>query len=331
MRFAKLLSLCSVALLSGALSFGTAAAERLYVYTSTRESIIGELKVAFTKKYPDIRIDFLLEDAGRLRAKVLAEHESGKILADVLWTSEVPDFYQFKDRDLLLRYTPTEIKSLINPLPDYDGSFTVARLSTVGIAYNTRKIKKAPTSWNDLKKPEFKNALGIANPTLSGTAYMSVAMLSRTFGWEFFEALQANGAKVGRSANQVVDDTASGKLVACLAVDYIAFDRIGKGAPLRLVYPREMLVVPGPVAIFKDSPNVEAAKKFVDFILSREGQTILAKNGTLPVRTDVKSPKRFRQLPTVENAIKRAIEINYQMVMAEKEETIKRFTLIMRK
>jgi iron(III) transport system substrate-binding protein len=331
MRFAKLLSLCSVVLLSGTLSFSTAAAERLYVYTSTRESIIGELRAAFMKKYPNIKVDLQLEDAGRLRAKILAEHESGKILADVLWTSEIPDFYQFKDRGLFLQYTPTEIKSLINPLPDYDGSFTVARLSTVGIAYNTRKIKKAPTSWNDLKKPEFKDALGIANPALSGTAYMSVAMLSKTFGWEFFEALQANGAKVGRSASQIVDDTAAGKLAAGLAVDYIAFNRIGKGAPLRLVYPREMLVVPGPVAIFKDSPNVETAKKFVDFILSREGQAILVKSGTLPVRADVKIPKRFNQLPTVRNAIKRAVEIDYLATMGEKEETIKKFTLIMQK
>jgi iron(III) transport system substrate-binding protein len=331
MRFVKLLSFCSVVLFFGALSSDVAAAERLYVYTSTRESIIGDLKAAFTKKHPDIKIEFRMEDAGRLRAKLIAEHDSGKILADVLWTSEIPDFYQFKDRGLFLRYTPTEIKSLINPLPDYDGSFTVARLSTIGIAYNTRRIEKAPTSWDDLKKPEFRDAFGIANPALSGTAYMGVALLSGTFGWEFFEALQANGARMGRSTTQVIDDTVSGKLAASLAVDYMALDRIGKGAPLRLVYPQEILVAPGPVAIFRNSPNVEAAKKFVDFILSREGQTILARNGTLPVRADVKVPKHFRQLPTVGNAIKRAIKIDYQAIMAEKDATIKKFTDIMQK
>ncbi|MDR2614140.1 MAG: ABC transporter substrate-binding protein [Candidatus Accumulibacter sp.] len=336
MRSTKLLSLCSAALFLGTLAFGAGAAdgERLYVYTSMKESMVGGLKTAFMKKYPDIRIDFQSAGAGKLMAKIAAERESGKILADVLWTSEVPDFYQLKDGGLLLQYTPAEIKSLINPLPDYDGSFTAARLGTLGIAYNTRLIKDAkdaPKTWDDLKKPVFKGAFGIANPALSGTAYMSVAVISKTFGWEFFEALRANGAKMGKGSGQVVDDTASGDLVASLAVDYITLDKIDKGATLQLVYPPEMLVVPSPVAIFKNSPNAEAAKKFVDFLLSKEGQSIIVEDGTLPVRADVKIPERFKQLPAVKNATKRAMKIDYREIMAEKEATIKKFAEIMQK
>jgi iron(III) transport system substrate-binding protein len=174
-------------------------------------------------------------------------------------------------------------------------------------------------------------AFGIANPALSGTAYMSVAVISRNFGWEFFEALRANGAKMGKGSGQVVDDTASGDLVASLAVDYITLDKIDKGATLQLVYPPETLIFPSPVAIFKDSPNVEAAKKFVDFLVSREGQSIVVEDGTLPVRTDVKIPERFKQLPAVKNAMKRAMKIDYREIMAEKEATIKKFAEIMQK
>ncbi|MDR2111484.1 MAG: ABC transporter substrate-binding protein, partial [Candidatus Accumulibacter sp.] len=285
----------------------------------------------FMKKHPDIKIDFQSAGAGKLMAKIAAERESGKILADVLWTSEVPDFYQLKANGLLLPYIPAETKALLNPLPDYDGSFTAARLGTLGIAYNTRLIKEAPKHWDDLKTPAFKGAFGIANPALSGTAYMSVAVISKTFGWEFFESLRANGAKMGKGSGQVVDDTASGDLVACLAVDYITLDKIDKGATLQLVYPPEMLVVPSPVAIFKDSPNIDAAKKFVDFLLSREGQSIVVEDGTLPVRADVKIPERYKQLPAVEDAIKRAMKIDYQAVMSEKEATIKKFAEIMQK
>ena len=82
-----------------------------------------------------------------------------------------------KAQGLLLPYTPIEFKALRNPLPDYDGSFTAVRLGTLGIAYNTRIIKEAPKTWQDLQKPAFKGAYGIANPALSGTAYMSVAVL----------------------------------------------------------------------------------------------------------------------------------------------------------
>ena len=330
MQLKKLVSLCAASALLGLLSGGASAQQKLFVYTSMKESMIGDLKTAFVKKHPDIKLDFQSAGAGKLMAKIAAERESGKILADVLWTSEVPDFYQLKKQGVLLPYIPSESKALLNPLPDYDGSFTAVRLGTLGIAYNTRVIKEAPRTWADVQKPAFKGAYGIANPALSGTAYMSVAVLSRTFGWAYFEGLRANGAKMGKGSGQVVDDTASGDLVASLAVDYITLDKIDKGATLALAYPPEMLVIPSPVAIFRNSPNIDAAKKFVDFVLSRDGQTIIANEGTLPVRADIKVPERFK-LPPVEEAMKRAMKIDYQQIMSEKEATIKKFTDIMQK
>ena len=331
MRFKKIVSLCSVALLAGSLSFAAQAQQKLYIYTSMKESLVGELKTAFAKKYPDIKVDFQSAGAGKLMAKIAAERESGKILADIIWTSEVPDFYKMKDEGILLPYIPAEIKSLVNPLPDYDGSFTAVRLGTLGVAYNTRFVKEPPKSWDDLKKPTYKGAFGIANPALSGTAYMSVALLVKAFGWEYFEALKANGAKMGKGSGQVIDDTASGDLVASLAVDYIMLGKVEKGATMNLAYPPEMLVIPSPAAIFKGGVNIESSKKFMDFLVSKEGQSIIANEGTLPVRADVKLPERFKQLPAVEDAMKRAIKIDYKAIIAEKEATVKRFSELMQK
>ena len=326
----KILSLCVFATLLSGVSASVLAEDKLYIYTSMKESMIGELVKGFTKQHPAIKVDYQSAGAGKLMAKIAAERESGKILADVLWTSEVPDFYQMKAQNMLMPYVPKESKALLNPLPDYDGSFTAVRLGTLGIAYNTRLIKEAPKNWADLQTPVFKGAYGIANPALSGTAYMSVAVLSKTFGWEYFERLRTNGAKMGKGSGQVVDDTASGELLASLAVDYITLDKIDKGATLAMAYPPEMLVIPSPIAIIKNTPNVEAAKMFVDYVLSQEGQTVIANEGTLPVRADVPVPERFK-LPTVEEAMKRAMKIDYQQIMAEKEATIKKFTAIMQK
>ena len=103
-----------------------------------------------------------------------------------------------------------------------------------------------------------------------------------------------------------------------------------KGASLSLAYPPEMLVIPSPIAIFKGTQNLSAAQKFVDFVLSKEGQTIIANEGTLPVRADVKVPERY-PLPPLADAMKRAIPIDYKQLMAEKEGTIKKFTEIMQK
>ena len=195
----------------------------------------------------------------------------------------------------------------------------------MGIAINTDKIKTPPTQWSDLFKPEYKGAFGVADPALSGTAYMSVALLEKQFGWPFFEKLHANGARIGKGSGQVIDDTASGELGASLAVDYITYDKIKKGAHIALYYPLELLIAPSPVAIFKGGRNLDAAKKFVDYLLSKEAQTLIAAEGTLSVRADVPSPEKLK-LPPAADALKRSIKIDYVKMMESKKDTIKKFT-----
>jgi iron(III) transport system substrate-binding protein len=294
-----------------------------------KESLIGSLRAGFNKKHPEVAMDYQSAGAGKLMAKIAAERESGKILADIIWTSEVPDFFKMRQDGLLEKYQPADFAHILNPFgADYDGSFTAARLGTLGIGYNTRLIKSAPKEWADLLKPEYKDAFGIANPALSGTSYMSVALLVEKFGWTFFEKLRGNRAHIGKGSGQVVDDTASGDLAASLAVDYITNDKISKGAPLGLAYPLEMLVVPSPAAIFKGTPNLSAARKFIDFLVSAEAQILIAAEGTLPVRSDVKVPDKFG-MPNPEDAVKRSIKIDYNKVLTEKEGIVKKFTDIL--
>ncbi|MDR2503145.1 MAG: ABC transporter substrate-binding protein [Deltaproteobacteria bacterium] len=290
-----------------------------------KESLIGGIVDGFKKKNPGIAVDYQSAGAGKLMAKIAAERESGKILADIIWTSEVPDFYNMKKEGLLASYTSPVFKEVLNPFDDFDGHFTAARLGTLGIAINTKLVKTPPAQWADLFKPEYKGAFGVADPALSGTAYMSVALLEKQFGWGFFEKLRDNKARIGKGSGQVVDDTASGELSASLAVDYITNDKISKGAPLALIYPPELLLAPSPVAIFKSSSNLDAAKLFVDYLLSKEAQTLIAAEGTLSVRTDVQN-KPEHKLPPAADALKRAIKIDYLQMMASKETLIKKFT-----
>ncbi|MDR3073172.1 MAG: ABC transporter substrate-binding protein [Deltaproteobacteria bacterium] len=304
------------------------AAEKMILYTSMKESLIGALYDAFKKKNPDTTIDYQSAGAGKLMAKIATERQAGKVLADVLWTSEVPDFYNLKQEGMLELYIPSNFKELINPFPDHDGHFTAARLGTLGIVYNTKQVKKKPEQWADLFGKEFNDAFGIANPALSGTAYMSISLLVKQFGWEFIEKMAANKAKIGKGAGQVVDDTASGELAGCIGVDYITLDKMEKGASLAYVFPNEILVVPSPVAIIKGTPNLPAAKKFVDFLLSKDAQEIIASEGTLPVRNDVKLNEKL-PIASAGEAVKRSIKIDYLPLMSEKQATLKKFTDIM--
>ncbi|MBR2214372.1 MAG: ABC transporter substrate-binding protein [Selenomonadaceae bacterium] len=302
------------------------ADKRLTIYTSMKESLIGGIVAGFQQKYPNIAVDYQSAGAGKLMEKIAAERQSGRILADVIWTSEVPDFYQMKEEGLLEPFRPSNFDELVNPFEDYDGSFTAARLGTLGIVINMDKVKTPPISWDDIATQEaYKNSFGIADPALSGTSFMSIALLEKEFGWSYIERLQANGAVKSKGSGQVVDLTAAGDLSACLGVDYITASRIDKGAPLVMVYPRELLMVPSPIAIFKGSTQMEAAKLFVDYVMTQEAQQKVAESGTVPVRRDVTIPNQY-DLPTPDEAMNQGIKIDYAEVLAHKAETIEKFS-----
>ncbi len=302
--------------------------KKLIVYTSMKESLIKGIVEGYKKANPGVEVTYQSAGAGKLMAKIAAERQSGKILADVIWTSEVPDFYKMKQEGILENYKSPVFKETVNPFKDYDGSFHAARLGTLGIIVNTDKIKEMPTQWSDLLKPEYKNGFGVANPALSGTAYMSIALLEKQFGWKFFEDVKANGGRVGKGSGEVIDDTASGELVASLAVDYITNDKIKKGAHIAMNYPPELLVVPSPVAIFKGTPNLEPAKKFVDYLLGKEAQAMVAAQGTIPVREDVAIDPKFKLLAP-KAALEKSIKIDYNEVINSKEAIVKKFSEIM--
>ena len=302
------------------------AGGKLVIYTSMKESLVGGIIDGFKKQHPEISIDYQSAGAGKLMQKIAAERQSGKIMADIIWTSEVPDFYRMRDEGLLMPFRPTAFNEILNPFDDYDGSFTAARLGTLGIVVNSDKVQILPMTWEDIVAQEvYRDSFGIADPALSGTAFMSIALLEKEFGWDYIGRLRGNGAQKSKGSGQVVDDTAAGELAACLGVDYITASRIDKGAPLKMVYPRELIMVPSPIAIFKDSRQKEAAKLFVDYVFTQEAQQKVADAGTVPVRHDVIMPDKYN-LPLPDEAMRNGIHANYGDILAQKDETIRKFS-----
>jgi iron(III) transport system substrate-binding protein len=102
-----------------------------------------------------------------------------------------------------------------------------------------------------------------------------------------------------------------------------------KKANIGFVFPKEMLVIPSPVAIIKGTSNGRAAQRLVDFLLSKEGQEIIASTGTLPIRDGIPLMKGYGLVPPPE-AVKRAMKIDYVKMIGEKEAIIQKFTNIMR-
>ena len=87
-----LLIIVSIVPLTIAAPRNKAKKEKLMVYTSMKEQLIGQLRDAFVKKYPNVQFDYYSAGAGKLMAKLATERQARQHCGDVIWTSEIPDF-----------------------------------------------------------------------------------------------------------------------------------------------------------------------------------------------------------------------------------------------
>ena len=213
---------------------------------------------------------------------------------------------------------------------DPEGRYYGYCLSSFGIAYNFKRIDELgiepPQNWADLTKPAFYGTLAIADPTKSGSItkcyemiiQQAMAELGPEQGWlEGFrrvKLLTANARSIADSAGKVVRDISSGEAAAGICIDFYGFSeaewsRQTTGAPtMTYVMPRGgTAVTADPVQLLRGAPNPEAAKDFIDFLLSKEGAAIwLQKPGTPG------GPVRYVQLrPTVRKDSPREIPAEY--------------------
>ena len=100
------------------------------------------------------------------------------------------------------------------------------------------------------------------------------------FGWKYFQQLKANGARVEQSTTTVGTDVASGKDQVGVTLDSVGRSLLAQGANVSMIWPKDGSVpCPATIGITKDTTQAPAAKAFVTWMLSRQGQIEAAKLG----------------------------------------------------
>lgn len=270
-----------------------AVAGKLSFYTSQPEEDITKLVAAFNTKFPDVTVESFRSGTEEVIAKIQAEKQAGKVQADVLLLADSVTFEGLKKQDLLAPYQSPEIKSIPAQFVDPDGTYSGTKIMATILAVNTQKVTTLPTSWQVLASAENKDAAIMPSPIYSGAAAYNIGVLSRTegFGWDFLNSLKANNITVIKGNGAVLKAVASGEKGYGMVVDFMVAREKAKGSPVELVYPTEGVpVITEPIAIMKDSANEAAAKAFVDFVLSEEGQKVAAEIGYTPIREGVPAP-----------------------------------------
>lgn len=265
------------------------------LYSSLKESQLAAVKEAFQAKYPKIVMDYYQAGTGKIKTKIATEQQAGQVAADILWVGDSSDYLTFKEQGILEPYVSPEAETIASAFKDADNLYVGARLVVMGLAYNTNKVpaEEAPTKWTDLLEERFRDMIIMTDPTESGTtAYLVGALVNNEkYGWDFFEKLSAMGTELDSGSSGTHNNVAAGGYKVCIAVDYITQTLENQGSPIKFVYPAEdTIAISSPIALVKGCANQENGKLLYDFILSKEGQDVLAANQCTPIRDDATVP-----------------------------------------
>ncbi|GHC63833.1 ABC transporter substrate-binding protein [Limoniibacter endophyticus] len=289
----------SVILASAVLLASTALSQaqegKLLLYTSQPNTDAQQTIDAFKKAYPKVDVEFVRDGTPKIMAKLQAEIAAGQPQPDVLLIADSVTMEGLKKDDRLLAYAEAKVDGLDAALYDKDKSYFSTKLITTGIIYNTSAPMK-PESWLDLAKPEAKGQVTMPSPLTSGAALIHTVTLTSNLseGWDYYKSLADNGAQAAGGNGGILTEVAGGTKLYGMIVDYMAIREKAKGAPVEFVFPKEgVSAVTEPVAILKTAKNPEAAKAFVDFILSKEGQELAVSQGYIPARADAGLPAGY--------------------------------------
>ena len=301
MRHRSIGTLVGAAMALGLAALGTAAQAKtdLVVYTAIEADQLKEYKAAFEKSNPDISLRWVRDSTGIVTAKLMAEKNNPQ--ADVIWGLAATSLMLLDAEGMLEPYAPAGVEALSPKFKD-----TKSPPAWVGmdawmavIVFNTREAEKhglpRPASWKDLTKPVYKGHIVMPNPMSSGTGFLDVSSWLQLFGeddgWKFMDALHENMGTYTHSGSKPARMAASGEYPIGISFAYRAATEKSRGAPVDLVFPSEGLGWDmEATAIVKGTKKLDAARKLVDWSVTREANELYNKGYAIVAMPGVAKP-----------------------------------------
>ena len=246
----------------------------------------------FTKD-TGIEVHYLEISSGEVLSRLRAS--GGKNLADAWFGGGVDSYIAAGEEGFLEVYRSPEAELIPDEYKSPEGYWTGLSLVAVDLIVNTDVLKEKnlplPKTWLDLGKTEYKDELMMSNPTISGTNYAVIFHLIRLFGeeagWDLLRKMHENIPFYTKRGAAPPNKAAMGEVAIGIDPYDVGVQLIAQGYPVVSIFPEEG--VPGflaPIALMKGAKDMEAAKAFIDWCLSKRGQevqmTYTAKVGTRP-------------------------------------------------
>jgi len=271
---------------------------KVVVYTGVERAGAQALVAAFSKKYPFIAAETVRASSSKLATRLDAEIEADRVQGDVFEFSLSYLTAALRKRGEILQYDSPEYAPYPAAYADR-GYWAATGVSSIIILLNTRKVGDAdvPQSWWDLAKPYWRNKLTIDNLEVSGTGYnwLLAVVNDDRLGWKFIEELGRNKPALERGHAGMAQKVAAGEYAGAVEMADFHLKNLRTAAPsvpVRGVWPQDGVPrEPWTAGILRRAPHPNAARLFMDFLLSQEGQAIYVKlMGWSSARPDVAGP-----------------------------------------
>lgn len=271
------------------------------------DAAMKELLDRFHRRYPFIRIRNTDDDGALTYRRFRREVAAGKPSADFIWSSAMDLQEKLINDGFSLPYASPEVGAL-PPWAHWQDLGYGVTLEPIAIVYNSRfltpgEMPRTHAGLRDLLNRQTRRLMGrvaVYNPEKSEVGMLLLSQDVRVTGdsWNLFEALGAVEAGVYSTSRDMLQSMVSGE-------HWIGYDVIASYAEdmrkthpeLVVVYPSDYVLLLTRVAfITASATHPNAAKLFLDFLLSREGQNTLKRYGMGPVRTDLTLPPEQTRL-----------------------------------
>jgi iron(III) transport system substrate-binding protein len=282
---ALVLFLCTACLCTASL----AQDRSLTLYTSLAPTESGPLAQAFEKK-TGVKVELWRAISEKVVQRAITEARARRFAVDVIETN-APEMEMMAREKLFAELDSAYLADLPKGVVPQHRLWIPDRMNFFVVAYNTSKVRREelPKDYLGFLDPKWKGRIGI-----EATDAEWMATLVKKWGTEaglaYFRKLAELRPDVRKGHVLLAELIAAGEIPVGLTVYNANAESLKrKGAPIDWVPVQPVVARPQGIAVARNAPNPKAARAFVDFVLSPEGQELLVSMGRVPASTKVRT------------------------------------------
>ncbi|MBM2805946.1 MAG: Extracellular solute-binding protein [Deltaproteobacteria bacterium] len=294
----KKLSALAPAQRKKALEDGARQEGQFVFYTSVSVQDNPRIMAAFEKAFPYVKTDVYRGTPRSAFLKAATEARAGRHAVDIVGTAPV-EMWQLKQAKLSTGYSSPELQAMPKGSYDPEGYWAAFEVTPIVVAFQTKLLRGAdiPNNYQDLLNPKYKGKMNLGTEEYDWFSVMLDSM-GQDKGLAYMRALAKQDLHLpGPSSRMRVQLMLAGESAIALAARARRVtDFKEQGAPIDFRIFDPYAGEPNSLAMMARAPHPHAAILFTDYLLSQEGQVMLADIPRLSIRKGVKQKGRLQDL-----------------------------------